>query len=153
MNGATQDTLLSTCISVFEKHAFIFADPVEPKELKAPEHSLLAWVSFHGGARGDLLLAIQPELANEISANLVGDDPVAGLKPLLLDAIGELANVLCGNLLKATLPDKIFDLDPPVVFETSAFHWNLLALCPTTIALQADEHSALIQMRWNNSPR
>ena len=139
----------SVCVSVLEKYAFVFADPVEADESQEPANVLLANVAFAGAAQGELQVALPMELAAEIAANVLGSEPSEITPSLLSDAVGELANVLCGNLLKAlTTPDKIFDLQPPRVSAANSADWAALAASKQTLALDCDDRIALVQFNF-----
>lgn len=136
----------SVCVSVLEKYAFVFSDPVDVGGVEEPANVLLAQVTFSGAALGELQVAMPMDLAAEIAANVLGSEPSEITPALLSDAVGELANVLCGNLLKAlTTPDKIFDLQPPRVSAATSADWQALAASKQTLGLDCDDRIALVQ--------
>lgn len=139
----------SVSISVLEKYAFVFADAVGLDEAGEPVNVLLAKVAFCGAAQGELQVAMPMDLAAEIAANVLGSEPSEVTPALLNDAVGELGNVLCGNLLKAlTSPDKIFDLQPPLVTAANSADWQTLVASPQTLALDCDGQVALVQFNF-----
>ena len=73
----------------------------EPVELSEP---LYAWVDMHADVSGRVLLATDVDTAHELARSLLamGDDEPVGEEDLV-DAFGEVANVVGGNL-KALLP-------------------------------------------------
>jgi CheY-specific phosphatase CheX len=72
-----------------------------------------ASVSFHGAARGRVVVAVADTLLPAIAANMLGAD-AAPEPQLQQDALGEVANVLCGTLLPAIAgPAAVFRLDAP----------------------------------------
>ncbi len=140
------ESISSVSMSVLEKYAFVFADAAEVAEAVEPANVLLANVAFGGAATGELQVAMPMELAAEIASNVLGSDPSEVTPLLLKDAVGELANVLCGNMLKAlTAPDKIFDLQPPAVSAASQADWKALISSSQTVALDCDGQFVLLQ--------
>ena len=143
------ESISSVSMSVLEKYAFVFADAAEVADAVEPANVLLARVVFAGATQGELQVAMPMELAAEIAANVLGSDPSEVTPSLLKDAVGELANVLCGNMLKAlTSPDKIFDLQPPTVTAANKADWQALVSSPQTVALDCDSQFVLLQFTF-----
>ncbi len=118
-----RQTLYETAQRIFEDAAFALVDP--PDETTRQERhfgvELSAVVAFNGEFSGLLVITIPQELARSFAANMLGieeDDPAAALKSD--DAVGEILNMICGNLLPAvagTGPE--FDIGAP--YEISSF--------------------------------
>jgi CheY-specific phosphatase CheX len=72
-----------------------------------------AQVAFHGPFAGRVVLTVDEAMLPTLAANMLGVEeppPAADQK----DALGELANVLCGNLLPAIAgTEHVFLLDAP----------------------------------------
>jgi CheY-specific phosphatase CheX len=101
---------------VLETMAFAFVMPGEPVEA-APEAIARATVRFTGPVNGTMTLAAPRSTMRELADNMLGeqDDSPDG-DARRLDALGELANVICGNLLSAmTGPTAVFSLEHPEV--------------------------------------
>ena len=74
-----------------------------------------ASVSFHGPFNGKLVAIASGELLPAIAANMLGDDQPPTERQQL-DALGEIANVICGNVLPAIAGENpVFVLSPPEV--------------------------------------
>jgi CheY-specific phosphatase CheX len=93
--------LLTAATSTFESLALLFADaPPSGVQLEAPlTHAVC--VAFVGPCTGTLDVAVSDDVALALAANMLGLAPEAvGAEPALRrDALGELANVVCGNVL------------------------------------------------------
>jgi CheY-specific phosphatase CheX len=108
-------SLEEAAIATFESLAMLFASP----ELDAAQRASPATVGVRVGFRGrdvdgHLELRVAPGLVPSIAANMLGqsDTPTARVQQ---DALGELANVICGNALPAVLDSReLFELEAPV---------------------------------------
>ncbi len=78
--------------------AFLFAEG-EPTELQAaaPLDTAVA-VAFRGAVLGELVLEVSSNLLPDITVSMLGVEGVAS-DDEQRDALGELANVICGNLM------------------------------------------------------
>ena len=93
--------LLTASTSTFESLALLFADvPPSAEQAGAPLTQAVS-VSFVGPSAGALVVAVSDGVAVALTANMLGLDPdaVHGDAALQRDALGELANVVCGNVL------------------------------------------------------
>jgi chemotaxis protein CheY-P-specific phosphatase CheC len=100
---------------IFEELCFILPHSVD--KVIGNEPSVGAVVSFNGPFSGKLLVRVTRNIMPVLSANMLGDDepPDARMEQ---DAIGEIANVICGNLLPTIAgAEAIFHLESPVFFE------------------------------------
>lgn len=88
---------------VLDDAAFTFSDLAETAPPCAPR-LVLASLPFLGSQKGRVLLAIPPDLAIEIAANLLGVDPSASdAVDCANDATGEITNMVTASLLTAWL--------------------------------------------------
>jgi hypothetical protein len=85
-----------------EKLAFLFASPLEgPAKADWPELQAVR-VAFTGPFCGRLDLGLSAAVLAELAANMLGADDGAQLSAdERCDALKELANIVCGNLLPA----------------------------------------------------
>jgi CheY-specific phosphatase CheX len=99
--------------TTFESLAFLFAEEdCTEEQLAAPLDAQVS-VDFHGPMRGRLVLRISSLLMPAIASNMVGDEE-SHVAALQRDALGEVCNVICGNLLPAIAgADAVFLLDAP----------------------------------------
>ncbi len=99
-----QQILFETTQRVFEEAAFALVD--EPDETPEPVADagpvLSAAVEFSGQFSGKLAISAPEEFVKILATNMLGvdeDDPDAQQK--CGDALGEILNMVCGNLLPA----------------------------------------------------
>ncbi len=113
MSTITDQLLRRATVSTFESLAFLFAeDECSESQLAAPLAGKVS-VEFHGPMRGRIVLRVTESLMPAIAANMLGDDE-SHLVPLQRDAIGEMTNVVCGNLLPMLAgAQAVFRLDAP----------------------------------------
>lgn len=106
--GATQRALETT--------AFLFAEPYVPAE---PDGGVapapcVATVAFTGSHTGALSVEFPARLMPMLAQNVLGDDEAPG-EETQRDALGELANIICGNVLPSLHPEGRYSLGPPAV--------------------------------------
>lgn len=111
--GATQSAL--------EKTAFLFAEPVGPESVAgdAVPSAVVATVAFTGSHFGAFSIALPTRLLPVLAVNVLGDDDAPD-EATQRDALGELANIICGNVLPALNPEGKYSLGPPAVSESAA---------------------------------
>jgi CheY-specific phosphatase CheX len=115
--------LLTAATSTFESLALLFAEvPPSGAQASAPlTHAVR--VAFAGPCAGALDVAVSDDLAVALAANMLGLDPEAvradaGVRQ---DAVGELANVVCGNVLPLVAGrEAVFHLAAPVARSVAA---------------------------------
>ncbi|MEO5368165.1 MAG: chemotaxis protein CheX [Magnetococcus sp. WYHC-3] len=108
------DILRQVVAEVLERFAFSFVEDEEP-QFQEPEW-LLADLAFAGPVRGKVSLALSRKLASELGANILGVDTMAAPSDLAADAIKELTNIICGDLLYRLYgPQTVFDLRVPTL--------------------------------------
>ena len=119
MTVQTIDPLLSRVAGeVLETMAFAFVMPdpdVDDQPVTGPV--LRASVTFGGAFEGTLVLTAQEPVVASFAANMLGLDEGEPCTPRQRgDAFGEIANVMCGNLLvELAGPEPVFDLSEPQV--------------------------------------
>ncbi|GLC25327.1 chemotaxis protein CheX [Roseisolibacter agri] len=110
--------LLTAATSTFESLALLFAEsPPSGAQLDAPlTHAVR--VAFTGPCAGALDVAVSDDVAVALAANMLGLDPdtVRHESQWRHDAVGELANVVCGNVLPLVAGrEAVFHLAAPAV--------------------------------------
>lgn len=115
MNTPQLETALyRATISTFEDLALLFAEQELDMAHQRAQPTRAVSVGFGGAFEGHLLLrmtsaALASAAANMLGADLPPDDDVCA------DALGEIANVICGNVLPAIAgDDAVFQLSGPV---------------------------------------
>jgi len=114
----TEQQLADVARDVLETMAFAFVAS-ELDEAVPAGSGLCAEVTFRGPLDGTLSLAMPVVALDELAGNMLA---VADGEPCTeqqrRDALGEMANVICGNVLAAAAgPEAAFDLAPPRVVE------------------------------------
>lgn len=135
---------------VFEKLAFMFAEPAEKAELPDdPGDAVLARMRFSGHWRGTLELAVPADMCPEIAANVLGlepDDETAETRGP--DALKEVLNVTCGSILTTLAGDQpVFDLSVPEVLTLEPEGWKELLDSEESLAFTVDEHAVVLRFR------
>jgi len=114
---ATEEILKETAKDVFENLVFMLHQPeMDPGDAK-PE--IQAAVHFKGPFSGTLRIAVPKTILAELVANMMGEESPTEAQGM--DALGELANVICGNVISRIAgPERIFDLETPRVVPVGA---------------------------------
>jgi CheY-specific phosphatase CheX len=116
MNDAIQRTLYRVAESVLEQLAFIFSFPEEDRAPLDGPDALGARVAFAGPFSGSLHLRIGRDIGPELAGNMLGVDAEETTPEQRDDAVRELINVVCGNLLPAIAGKRaVFNVEPPVI--------------------------------------
>ena len=107
--AAANDTL--------EKLAFLFASPDDERFDDAPEPTAAGRVDFDGYFSGSLLMLISTTVVPELACNMLGiddDGEISGADQD--DAMKEILNVICGNVLPAIAGDQVeFNIGAPEI--------------------------------------
>jgi CheY-specific phosphatase CheX len=113
--GDLTERLQETGALAFEELAFVYTDREVPAERRAIPATAEVRVGFRGPMSGELLVRVHGELLATLATNMLGEvEPPADR--LQRDALGEIANVICGNLLPAVGgASNVFRLDAPAV--------------------------------------
>jgi CheY-specific phosphatase CheX len=105
--------LRQAAISTFEQLGFLLADEEVSEEQAAAPITGSSRVRFRGPHSGALEIEIAGNFLTELANNMLG---VEGDPPreVVLDALGEVSNVICGNVLPfLSGPNAVFDLSAP----------------------------------------
>ncbi|MCD6506365.1 chemotaxis protein CheX [Candidatus Poribacteria bacterium] len=115
--GEMERTLYKSAIRIFEDLAFMLpSEELDDRQSKAPERAI-AVVGFHGPFSGKLVVRVCGDLLPILAANMLGEEHPPPVEKQL-DALREIANVICGNVLPAIAGAKeIFYLDTPVLID------------------------------------
>ena len=112
-----ETSLFTVGLRVFEELAFMLPYPVLDEEQACAKPEAAVTVEFSGPMNGMLLLTLSGQLLSALAANMLGEDsPPTELDKN--DALKEIANVICGNLLPHIGgPAAVLDISPPQVRE------------------------------------
>lgn len=104
--------------SVLQKLAFLFAYPAENVSASPVQEMIAAEVTFSGPYSGKVRIAITPDVLPEMAANMLGIEEDDTIQTTQHDALKELANVLCGNLLPRIFGKHVvFSVGLPQILE------------------------------------
>ena len=118
MSATLEQTLFTAAVHTFERMVFLLPD-VPPDEIQRQQPvEAVATIAFSGPARGMLQVHAGVGLLPRLTANMLGTDEAD--ERLQLDALGELANVICGQVLPALHPVNAFEYQPPDVVAGAA---------------------------------
>ena len=90
--------LYKTAASTFEEVGFLFLLPEMDEEHREAQLEAAVSVEFDGPSTGRLVLSAHGGLLPVLTANMLGEDGPAPVDQQQ-DALGEIANVVCGNVL------------------------------------------------------
>jgi CheY-specific phosphatase CheX len=103
-------------------------------------------MTFQGEFQGSLMLAMPEGMAREIAANFLGvdaDDPSAATAGG--DALKEMLNIACGNMLTALCGTKpVFDLSMPEVAPLDCEHLAALAGSPDALVFEVEGYPVVL---------
>jgi chemotaxis protein CheY-P-specific phosphatase CheC len=102
MNSAISGILTEVVVDTLEKLAFLFAAPLEEAASEDTEKLATVRVRFSGPVCGGMQLSLSQPVLAELAGNMLGaEDGSALSEDEQHDALRELINVICGNLLPA----------------------------------------------------
>ncbi len=113
MNEKIAKALYRAAALTFEELGFMFpSQDLDPLQKFAPVDGV-ASVDFQGPCEGRLVVRLAGGVLPVLTANMMGELE-APSENMQNDAIGEIANIICGNLLPSLAGVKqVFHLDPP----------------------------------------
>ena len=124
MTDPIQNTLQHTAEDVLEKLAFMFSFPEDQEEPMNYESAVAASVSFSGPFNGKLIMTVSKEILPELAGNMLGIEDNTTTEQQY-DALRELINVVCGNLLPAIAgKESVFNVNAPLIITDSNFVIN-----------------------------
>jgi chemotaxis protein CheY-P-specific phosphatase CheC len=122
MREQLEQTLIEVTEMTCETLAFLF--PMPPPEDgvnlddERYEERVGARVRFDGLFEGSLTVTVPREMLPALAANMLGLTPDGTTPDQRMDAVRELSNVVCGNLLPAIAgTEPVFSVSPPELCE------------------------------------
>ena len=94
-----QSPLTTASTSTFEALGLLLPDAEPTAEQRGAPLARGVRVAFAGPFTGELTVRVSEDVATALAANMLGVHAVASEDRLVHDALGEVANVICGNLL------------------------------------------------------
>ena len=114
-----RETAVNVAQGIFSTMLAIDTWPVERAPGRDQAHTVVGAIHFAGAWKGVLLLECQPLQAGAFTAKLTGIAPPDNVDDDMRDAIGEIANMLAGNLKTILPPGTV--LSAHTVVEGSSF--------------------------------
>lgn len=142
MGSDLETAALNATANAFEQMGFLYVEPDAGESDDEPVPSATARVSFDGPIHGCVRLTVPEAILPELAANMLGQDdaPTASLQR---DALGEMANVICGNVVPVLGgPGAVFRLGRPQHAEESPEVGERL----TRLTLLLDGHPAALEV-------
>jgi CheY-specific phosphatase CheX len=129
----------------FEELGFLFPSPDIDSECDAACEAV-AGVRFFGPVSGSLFVTARGGLLPVLAANMLGeDDAPSGVHQY--DALGEVANVICGNVLPSIGGNRaVFQLESPKVVGYSDSVTSGNGEPTATVRLSLDEGQADVML-------
>jgi CheY-specific phosphatase CheX len=119
MHTTWKEELLQAAVLTFEELCFLFPEPELHELQRQATVDVAVCVAFSGPFRGYLLIKVCGGLLPMLAANMLGQAN-APPEDQQYDALGEVANVVCGNLLpRIAGAREVFQLGSPHLVECS----------------------------------
>ena len=113
MKDKMKSELSKAAVLTFEELGFMFPNEDIYESQKRAIATQKVCVHFSGLFSGSLVMTIYGDLLPLIASNMLGDEEVP-TKFQQEDALGELINVICGNMLPGiTSPKEVFTVGVP----------------------------------------
>ncbi len=119
MSSKLERTLYRAAALTFEELAFMMVLPETEERQPWPAADAAASVELGGPFGGRLVVRVPEELLPTIATNMLGEDEPPSVQQQQ-DALGEIANVICGNVLPGIGgPSAVFHIGAPRTGETA----------------------------------
>lgn len=117
MNSALDEQLSQIVSKTLEDLTFLFTTP---ESWEMPNYSgdeKLVSVRFMGHFEGDLIFVCPPSVGREMTVNMLGlDDDEGVAEAQIQDALKEVINIICGNILPILAgADAVFNIMAPEI--------------------------------------
>lgn len=116
MSSWLETRLFRATVRTFEDLGFILPsfDLNDAQKRMRPDAAVE--ITFQGTFSGRLVLTVSGPILAVVAGNMLGEDESEITREAQLDALGELANVICGNVLPEIAGDReTFRLTPPML--------------------------------------
>jgi CheY-specific phosphatase CheX len=113
MQSALVDALRQAAVATFEQVVFLLPDTPPDEGQRAQPVAAVASIAFAGPARGVLQVRASRGLLPRLAANMLGQE--LDSEALQLDALGEIANIICGQVFPHLDTFRAFEQQPPIV--------------------------------------
>ncbi|MEO6444254.1 MAG: chemotaxis protein CheX [Gemmatimonadaceae bacterium] len=118
MPDVLESPLAEAAVETFERLAYCFAEPGPLGPVSVREVDGVVMVSFRGPVSGGVALQLSGGILASLTENMLGSEHVPSAQQQR-DALGEVANVICGNALpRIAGTTAVFALGVPTAFPT-----------------------------------
>ncbi|MBM3325220.1 MAG: chemotaxis protein CheX [Calditrichaeota bacterium] len=143
--------LMTVASRVFETSAFMCVLSPEEVDLPPSASNLAASISFSGPLEGRLIFAVSPDILPLMVTSMLGLDEIEDIgEEAQRDALLEILNIICGNVLTEIHGDKpVFNLSPPQIVATEEMEVILMTVPPenhVTFALENTRADLILLM-------
>lgn len=149
MSNDYNEMLIKVCCDVFENLSFMFGEIIDLSEAESDSDAFIsATMSFKGDKTGFLELVVPSETADTLAYNILGIDESEDLPPgSAIDALRELLNTICGQLLTTLFGDQpIFDLTVPETKTLTLEQWDELVENDQYLAISVEDEPILTKI-------
>ena len=150
---AIKTSIATVTARILEDWGMMMVDPlpVSPEVFQGSDKIMMATISFKGVVDGSYKVMCQQAFAEQLARNLLGSDESA-TESEQHDALREMANVLCGNLLTECYGnDTIFDLSAPSV-STEDVASVAPQISSRTVCYSADGQPVVVNFSLSGEP-
>ena len=150
MTEAADGRLAEVTADTLEKLAFLFATPMDAPTPIDDARLTTVRVAFAGAFAGGVELSLSGPVLDELAVNMLGADDGEPIAPeARLDALKELVNVVCGNLLPILGGgEAVFNIQAPVVVPDESAGWTD---CAARCELALDQGVCRVRLRLDPS--
>lgn len=148
MGNDIQRVVGTVFCDVIERLAFMFGEPCDKDDLPGGQAHASTTMTFSGPWQGTLELVVPTSLCAQIASNVLGTEPEDEESTRFQeDAVKEVLNVTCGNILTELAgPDPVFDLSVPTFTALDQESWELFRDDPESVGLLVEDEPVLIRL-------
>ena len=148
--------VIQVAAEVLEQQAFMFAEEASMEDLETVEEAVFRTsIAFTGPPSGGLCVTLPGDLSAELAVNILGVDAEDELEDGdAADAVKELVNVICGQLLTTMYgTEPVFQLTIPTVEDLDRVGWEAAKADRNAVALSVDESPVLVALTSDVAPQ
>ncbi len=118
MKEKCRKSLMEAAVQTFEDLGMMLLNEEITKEQREAKSEASVMITFDGPFTGRLEVSVYGAVTEKLASNISGSEEISS-DILSLDALGEIANVICGNVLPRIAGSKeIFHLTSPQSLDT-----------------------------------
>lgn len=143
--NTTETLLRDVAVRTFEELCFMFPDPEAGDEYPPDPPEASVGVTFRSPLYGRLTVEAYEGLLPALASNMLGEEHASQQQQL--DALGEIANVICGNVLPSfTDATTLLRIDAPTIQEVTSEQTDASTCLHSRVILHLDQGAAVICM-------